>query len=125
MKIAYLARIPFTVIDVFLAVRSTEALHTAALVRFSRDLTVLTCSPVLTRRTVALHRTHTVSVTVCRNMLGQYQTWVKIELLLKLWPNGLASRRKFWTCVPFGHPLAWTCDDLRSLTLVELKFGRK
>ena len=31
------------------------------------------------------------------------------------------------TCVSFGHPLAWTCIDLRglALTLVELKFGRK
>ena len=45
----------------------------------------------------------------------------------KPWPNGLASQRKFATCVSFGHPLTWTCDDLRglALTLVELKFGRK
>ena len=47
--------------------------------------------------------------------------------LLKSWPNGLASRRKFWTCVSFGHQLASTCDDLRRLvlTMIELKFGRK
>ena len=103
VTIAYLARIPFTVIDIFLAVRSTEALHTAALVRFSRVLTVLTCSPVLTRRTVALHRTHIVSVTVCGNMLGQYQTWVKIKVLLKPWPNGLRKSTQ----------VALTCADLR------------
>ena len=54
--------------------------------------------------------------------------------VLKSWPNGLASRRKFWTCVQLAFRLAthlrglvWTCDDLRGLvlTLVELKFGRK
>ena len=32
---------------------------------------------------------------------------------LKPWPNGL-SRRKFWTCVSFGHPLASTCVGLWS-----------
>ena len=36
-------------------------------------------------------------------------------MFVKPWPNGLASRRKFWTCISFGHPLASTCDDLRGL----------
>ena len=40
---------------------------------------------------------------------------VKYFQNIKPWPNGLASRRKFATCVSFGHPLASTCDDLRGL----------
>ena len=39
---------------------------------------------------------------------------------VKPWPNGLASRRKFWTCVQLAfrlathlHRLATTCMDLR------------
>ena len=38
------------------------------------------------------------------------------------WPNGLASRRKFWTCVQLAFRL--TTHGL-ALNLVELKFGRK
>ena len=44
------------------------------------------------------------------------------HLNLKPWPNGLASRRKFWTCVQLAfclathlRRLASTCDDLRWL----------
>ena len=46
------------------------------------------------------------------------------ELHCKAWSNGLASRRKFWTCVQLAFRLA---THLRGLawTLVELKFGRK
>ena len=43
---------------------------------------------------------------------------------LKPWPNGLASRRKFWTCVQLAFRLATHLRRL-ALTLVELKFGRK
>ena len=58
----------------------------------------------------------------------------KRKLTVKPWPNGLASRRKFWTRVRLAFRLAThlrrlasTCDGLRGLawTLVELKFGRK
>ena len=53
-----------------------------------------------------------------------------VTVFLKPWPNGFASRRKFWTCVQFAFNFAWppTCVDLHrrlALTLVELKFGRK
>ena len=47
-----------------------------------------------------------------------------IGIKLKPWPNGLASRRKFWTCVELAFPLATHLRGL-ALTLVELKFGRK
>ena len=48
---------------------------------------------------------------------------VHFTIILKPWPNGLASGRKFWTCVSFGHPLASTCIDLRQLatTCVDLR----
>ena len=42
----------------------------------------------------------------------------------KSWPNGLASRRKFWTCVQLAFPLATHLRRL-ALTLVELKFVLK
>ena len=51
--------------------------------------------------------------------------------LLKPWPNGVASSRKFRTWVylrpPFWPGLGCTCVDLRllALTLVEIKFARK
>ena len=47
------------------------------------------------------------------------EIWLKTKrkfsslLVLSRWPNGLASQRKFSTCVSFGHPLA--CDDLHWL----------
>ena len=40
---------------------------------------------------------------------------IKFWSTFKSWTNGLASQRKFSTCVQlafsFGHPLAMTCDD--------------
>ena len=77
--------------------------------------------------------------------MKQFAKWHQRDLLklqacgtekqrkFKRWPNGLASRRKFWTCVQIAFRLTIhlrrlpsTCDDLRelALTLVELKFGR-
>ena len=47
-----------------------------------------------------------------------------LALCVKPWPNGLASRRKFWICVQLAFRLATTWRRL-ALTLVELKFGRK
>ena len=43
---------------------------------------------------------------------------------VKPWPNGLAFRRKFWTCVQLVFRLATHLRGL-ALTLLELKFGRK
>ena len=50
---------------------------------------------------------------------------------VKPWPNGLASRRKFWTCVKLAFRLAThlrglasTCDDLRGLAWTCVDFGR-
>ena len=39
------------------------------------------------------------------------KTWKLNSETVKPWPNGLASRLNFWTCVSFGHPLATTCVD--------------
>ena len=64
-------------------------------------------------------------------MCGQSDHGDKMEqggrcgAVVKRWPKGLASQRKFSTLVSFGHRLlAWTWIDLRrfALTLVELKF---
>ena len=55
-------------------------------------------------------------------------------IAINLWPNGLTSRHKFWTCVQLAFRLAThlrrlasTWDDLRglALTLVEFKFECK
>ena len=50
---------------------------------------------------------------------------------VKPWANGLASRHKSTQvcdlrsiCVSFGHPLAWTCDNLCWLALTCVDFGR-
>ena len=40
---------------------------------------------------------------------------------LSRWPNGLASRRKFWTCVQLAFRLATHLRRLAPLTLDELK----
>ena len=51
---------------------------------------------------------------------------------LKLRPEGLASGRKtpegldlHSPCFSYDHPLASSCDDVRGIPLIELKFAHK
>ena len=59
-----------------------------------------------------------------RRSVNSYQLQLIKLNVYKPRPNGLASRRKFWTCVQLAFRLATHLRRL-ALALVELKFGGK